>query len=315
MKLSWVNFFVGTLVVLSLLGAGYYYYNEDTSRFLRGFLNQLQPCQGPITYSIANFDQRFGLTQAELLNYVKQAEKVWESPINKQLFEYSPTGDLKISFVYDYRQKATDELKKMGIIVNDDRTTYDALKAKYNSLIVSYNQEKARIDVLFAAYNADKIAFDKDVNFWNNRGGAPKAEYNILQQKRIGLNNQVEIINQAKDSLNGLVDTINSTELVLNKLVATLNLKVAAYNTIGASAGKEFNEGEYVKDARGTAINIFQFNDKSQLMRVLAHELGHALDLEHIDNPKAIMYYLNEGVNEKLTADDIAALKKHCEIK
>ena len=234
MKLSWVNFFVGTLVVLSLLGAGYYYYNEDTSRFLRGFLNQLQPCQGPITYSIANFDQRFGLTQAELLNYVKQAEKVWESPINKQLFEYSPTGDLKISFVYDYRQKATDELKKMGIIVNDDRTTYDALKAKYNSLIVSYNQEKARIDVLFAAYNADKIAFDKDVNFWNNRGGAPKAEYNILQQKRIGLNNQVEIINQAKDSLNGLVDTINSMELVLNKLVATLNLKVAAYNTIGA---------------------------------------------------------------------------------
>lgn len=314
MKLHRTNFFVGTLVVLSLLGTGYYYYNEDASRFLREFLNQLQPCQRPITYSIANFDQRFSLTQAELLNYIKQAEKIWESPISKQLFEYSPTGDLRISFVYDYRQKATDELKKMGIIVNDDRTTYDALKAKYNLLIVSYNQEKARIDVLIAAYNADKIAFDKGVNFWNNRGGAPEAEYNIFQQKRANLNNQVEIINQAKNSLNGLVDIINSTELVLNKLVATLNLKVAAYNTIGASAGKEFNEGEYVRDASGTAINIFQFNDKSQLMRVLAHELGHALDLEHIDNPKAIMYYLNEGVNEKLTADDLAALKKQCEI-
>jgi len=314
MKLFRIKFFIGILAILLFLGFGYYY-REDAGRFLQDFLNQLQPCQRPITYSIANLDSRFGLTKAELLNEIKQVEKIWELPINKQLFEYSPTGDLKINFIYDYRQKATDALRKMGIAISDDRSTYDALKAKYDLLVASYNKEKARIETMIAAYNADKSVLEKDVNYWNNRGGAPKAEYDVLEQKRVNLNNQVTIINQAEKSLNELVDTINSAEIVLNKLIATLNLQVNTYNAVGSSAGKTFNEGEYVSDANGMAINIFQFNDANKLVRVLAHELGHALGLGHIDNPKAIMYYLNEGMNEKLTADDLAALKKACGIK
>jgi len=307
------NFFAGILIAILLLGFGYYHEDNIGSVF-RNLLNRFQPCQRPITYSIERIDSQFGITKDELLGEIKRAEKIWEFPINKPLFEYSPTGDLKISLVYDYRQKATDELRKLGIVISDDRVSYDTVKAKYDSLVVLYEKEKARLAILVDTYNRDKDSFEKDVKYWNSRGGALKNEYDNLQQRRNDLNNQVTIINQAQDSLNNLGDAINSTAIILNKLIVELNLQVNTNNTVGASTGKEFNEGEYVSSAGSVSINIYQFDNQNRLLRVLAHELGHALGLGHLDNPKAIMYYLNEGINEKLTSDDLGALKSKCGI-
>ncbi|HCY17892.1 TPA: hypothetical protein DHT42_01705, partial [Candidatus Nomurabacteria bacterium] len=64
----------------------------------------------------------------------------------------------------------------------------------------------------------------------------------------------------------------------------------------------------------GREIDIYQFDNKGKLARVLTHEFGHALELEHLENSKAVMYRLNNGVNEKLTIDDILALKKRCNL-
>ncbi|KKP93467.1 MAG: Peptidase M10A and M12B matrixin and adamalysin [Parcubacteria group bacterium GW2011_GWA1_36_12] len=308
-----IKLFGGLCVVFLLLGFGYYHRDNIGSVF-RNLLNRFRPCQRPITYSIERIDPQFGITKEELLNSMGRAEKIWESSINKPLFDYSPTGDLKISLIYDYRQKATDELHKLGIVISDDRASYDTVKAKYDSLVVLYDKEKARLATLVDTYNRDKDSFEKDVKYWNGRGGAPKSEYDDLQQRRSDLNNQVTIINQVQDSLNNLGDTINSTAIILNKLITELNLQVNAYNTVGASTGKEFNEGEYISSASGISINIYQFDSENKLLRVLAHELGHALGLGHLDNPKAIMYYLNEGMNEKLTSDDLRALKGKCGI-
>lgn len=308
------NFLSITFIIILLLGF-WFFYDEKIIMLFQEFQNKLQPCQNPITYSIVNIDSRFGLTSEELLIKIEQAEKIWESSINKELFEYSPKGTLKINFIYDYRQQATDALKEIGVALNDDQATYDAIKTRYDSLIASYNKERAQLEILIKDYNAEKSALEKDINYWNSRGGAPKSEYKILEQRRAVLNNKVIIINQAENSLNELIDTIKSTEMILNKLIATLNLQVNKYNMVVSSTGKEFNEGEYTKDVSGTTINIFQFNDEDQLVKVLAHELGHALGLDHLDNPKAIMYYLNEGMNQKLTADDLAALREICKIE
>ncbi len=302
------------ILLVALIGVGYCY-RDDLGRLTRELMNLAQPCAEPITYSLGEIDPRFNLTKDEALAEIEQAEKIWEVPAGKQLFEYSPTGDLKINFIYDNRQKATDAIKKIGLVINNDRASYDTLKARYETLLASYDEQKGQIEARIASYEAEQKAYNQEVELSNRRGGASREEYLAFNQERLRLNALAEGLKQAQGKFNQLVGTLNSTEQVLNKLATTLNLHISNYNNVGNSAGGQFNEGEYRRDASGTVIDIYQFNNRDQLTRVLAHELGHALGLEHLDNSKAIMYYLNEGLNIKLTTDDLSALKSKCRIK
>ncbi|WP_089942832.1 matrixin family metalloprotease [Candidatus Entotheonella palauensis] len=60
---------------------------------------------------------------------------------------------------------------------------------------------------------------------------------------------------------------------------------------------------------------IFQFHDMDDLLLVLAHEMGHALGLNHIEPPEAIMHALmgSQNINDLApTPADIEALQAMC---
>lgn len=271
-------------------------------------------CTQPISYSLGTFDARFSISKAQFLNDVALAGTIWDKTIGRTLFRYSPAGALKINLIYDYRQQATVEMQSLGIVISDNKSTYDQLKTKYDALSASYAQQKAALDREIASYDSAKATYEQQAAYWNARGGAPQSQYNALEARRQAVNAQADAINQSEASLNGLVETINSTATILNRLASELNLNVKSYNTIGASTGVEFDEGEYVSDADGQHIDIYQFENNDKLVRVLEHEMGHALGLQHVDDPKAIMYRLNEGTNEAPTASDIDELKNVCGI-
>ncbi len=295
------------LLVAVIAGTGYYFHEDWKS-----FLFPVHLCAKPIEYSLGNLDNKFDISKTEFLSVIAEAEKVWEDAEGKELFTYSPEGALKVHFVYDYRQQTTDRLTSVGGAISEDKASYNRIKEEYVRLNKEYSNKEASYEKRSATYDKDLDAYDASVEYWNSKGGAPKKEYDELQEEQARLNAEATIINAKASELNTLSKTVNATARSLNELAEKLNLKVETFNTIGATTGEEFSEGEYIQDSEGKRINIYEFQSRAELLRLLEHELGHALGLGHVGDPDAIMYRMNSSSNRELTEDDRRELANVC---
>lgn len=307
------------IVTVLVLGVLLYTYRTPLEKRFGGFLASVQdiyaPCKKPILYSLGAFDARFGISKKDFLEAVQEAEAIWEKPIGKELFAYAQDGRLAVNLVYDYRQEATSKLKSLGLAVDESRSSYDALQRKYEEIKYLLEQEQAQYDSSVAAFNKRLDAYNNDVQNWNDKGGAPRAEFARLEAEKTALDAELVGVKNLQGRVNGYVDEINALVVVLNRMAGALNVDVGKYNTVGASRGEEFTEGVYQSDASGQKIDIYEFSNRAKLVRVLAHELGHALGMSHVAGATSIMYKLNQGTNEKLSPQDLAALKSKCGIK
>lgn len=273
------------------------------------------PCSEPIAYAIGTFDRRFGLSQEDFLSALADAEDIWEEPLGKQLFSYSPeSAELPINLIYDYRQQVTEELGEIKGTVEENEAVYRTLETKYDRLKAEHAELKSIYEEKVEVLNAHQALYEQHVENWNKGNRRNESEFNQLEAEKRALEGEILGIKSLEWQLNRYVGEINTMVGQLNQLAKNLNLNVEQFNTIGASRGDTFAGGIYTEDASGRRIDIFEFSNHDKLVRVLAHELGHALGLEHVDDPQAIMYKFNEGDKDILTKTDLEALKTLCQI-
>lgn len=261
-----------------------FFLNPNTQSFLANKLSY-SLCDQPIKYKIDTVDPKFNLSRQEFTSDVDQATQIWEQPVGKDLFVDDPKGELSINLIFDERQSLTNQINQLENQVQEN-------KQNLTPQINEYKKESADFETKLEN-------FKKEVNDWNSKGGAPEDVYNRLIQEQRNLQKEADRLNQLAKSLNLSSQDYNSQVTQLNQTIRTFNADLAQRPEEGIFKGPE------------NRIEIYFNISHSELIHTLAHELGHALGLSHIQPPKSIMY---GKTNQMLilSPDDLVALEEVC---
>lgn len=244
-------------------------------------------CDAPITYRIGTIDPEFNVTTQTLLSNVEEAGAIWSNAYGEQLFAYDPEGEVMINLIYDERQLLNTQVNQLNNRVKEAQKNLDPEIADY--------QRRA------GEFQAKMAALNNDIDYWNNQGGAPPAEYEKLKNRQEALNREANSLQQEAESLNQSTDEYNTQVGELRQTVDNFNQTLTF----------KPEEGEYIVENGEQKINIYFSDSQSKLVHTLAHELGHALSITHNDNTSSIMYPRTTDALT-LSSDDLAGLQNAC---
>ncbi len=319
MKKFWRFLFSGIIIVLlyTLWGIILIHKNQtrsliqETQTTIQKKLS-LNPCSQPKTFAIGSIDPRFNIKKEELAKLAQQAAAIWNKAARRTILQYNSKASLKINLIFDQRQSQTLakenlERKLKSLTLNNNKLT-----KQYANLNNTYQQQRNQYERNLKKYKNRLGDYNQEVNYWNEQGGAPEDEYHQLKKERDKLKDEYEKLEKQRKEINKLSGKTNAVVVQENKIVNQYNNQWTTYKSEFGTT-KEFEKGVF----NTKEINIYQFQKKSDLLLTLAHELGHYLGMQHVQNSQSIMYYLlsNQNLDNPVpTMQDKNELKRVCSL-
>lgn len=275
-------------------------------------------CDKSVLYwTVGTIDRHYDLSHSELESIIEETASVWSDAAGKELFKKDPMpsdSTFYIQLIYSSDQRQFDTETEIADSIRTMRRQFYPKQAAYRNQTMVYKKSYEEHGMLMETYNNLIDDYNEVLNRVLVAGARSAREQERIDNLRI----QVErmkprlaesendllreelILIQLSDELNRLADRINELIYIQNEFLGKWTT---------------FRKGAFMNVGDRPKINIYQFDNLDQLRLILAHELGHALGLPHVQNSESVMYYRAEHQRSdrlSLTIEDLNALNEVC---
>ena len=278
-------------------------------------LAEQAPCDRPHTWAVGEIDTRFAITEQDVRNAMRKAETAWTSAAGFPVTEESENPEIIINFNYAREQEIADSELRAREEIRTEQNQIDQLQNRYEIRREDFDR-RSKVYVSLAEETTSKLS---TLNSWvaekNQTGGFTEQNVNEYEQRKADTERMQQRVLNERAELDRMAELINRKSDRLNVMIGRNNQLIDQYNENFAGENR-FTKATYQRNGDGGIITVNQFLSKNELPLILAHELGHAMGLNHVENPKSVMFRRMGGQQYyphiQLTEEDILALQNRC---
>jgi hypothetical protein len=280
------------------------------------------PCGIPVHYALGETDPRFGFDRFTAMTALVEAANLWQSRTSALLFiESDHPLAMSVNLQFDARQQAANTRRSLRGGLDRDRQQFqeeEATLLRWNERIEAARGEHDRLGAALARRVQEHEA---EIAAWNSGAGQrTDARRRALEAESDALRAALAELERMGRDLNADIAAYNRYADDLRQRSEEFRDRVGRYNEASSAAPVESGRYSYGRE-QGRRIEVYRAESYDELVWVLAHELGHALGMGHVEDPGAVMHAMLHDGGElepgrsrpvRLSDADLAALAAVC---